>query len=56
MLRAESMCGLTAAIQKERISGLFHDMIKESMLVKEIQIDWDMNIVTGNENEPQILK
>lgn len=34
VLRAESMCGLTTAIQKERISGLLHDMIKENMLVK----------------------
>jgi len=33
-LRAERVCGLTTAIQKERISGLLHYMIKENMLVK----------------------
>lgn len=34
VLRAESMCGLSAAIQKERISGLLHDMIKEKQACK----------------------
>lgn len=34
VLRAESMCGLTTAIQKERISCLVHGMIKENMLIK----------------------
>lgn len=34
VLRAESMCGLTTAIQKERISCLVHGMIKEDMLIK----------------------
>ena len=56
VLRVATVCGLTAAIQKERISGLLHDMIKENRLVKNTQMYWDMNIVSGNENEAQILK
>ena len=34
VLREDNVCGLTTAIQKERISGLLHDMIKENRLVK----------------------
>lgn len=34
VLRVESTCGLTTAIQKERISCLVHGMIKENMPIK----------------------